>query len=388
MALDLSALNSKPTAQAQLAPAPTGQPIILLLTDVEEDPNQPRTEFPEDEIAEMSESIKIRGVKQPISVKTHPTNPGKWMINDGAVRYRASIRAKKIDITAFVDEDFDGFDQVVANDKRYALRPMELARFVQGKLDEGVKKGEVARRLGKPANMITELLSLIGAPSCVEDSYTSGRCTSPKTLYELRSLYEKFPEQVQAWCESAAEVTRRGVAALGDELKGKKKTVLVTETEDEAGNGASHEQVGQGSEAGKFRHDEILGGGQKHGQDGTGSGEGDKLAGSSEQSVGKPSGVKAEPNAGKESGKPEGGAGDNIDRGELSSWPRGKAVSDPDIMKKPLLIVEFEGRSAAVLLNRRPTTQGLIRIRYEDGSGDAEVDAGLCKINLLTEEEK
>lgn len=57
-------------------------------------------------------------------------------------------------------------------------------------------------------------------------------------------------------------------------------------------------------------------------------------------------------------------------------------------MKKPLLLVEYDGRPAAVLLNRRPSTAGLIRIRFEDGGGDAEVEAGLCKINLLTEAEK
>ena len=76
---------------------------------------------------------------------------------------------------------------------------------------------------------------------------------------------------------------------------------------------------------------------------------------------------------------------DEIDQGELTSWPKGKAISDPDRMTKPLLIVEFEGRSASVLLNRRPSNAGLIRIRYEDGGGDIEVDAAKCKINLLTE---
>ncbi|MCF6018248.1 transcriptional repressor KorB C-terminal beta-barrel domain-containing protein, partial [Xanthomonas perforans] len=81
------------------------------------------------------------------------------------------------------------------------------------------------------------------------------------------------------------------------------------------------------------------------------------------------------------------GSGD-ADTGELTSWPRGKAVSDPDSMKRPLLLVEHDGRAAAVLLNRRPSTAGLIRIRYEDGGGDAEVDAGTVKINRLMEGEK
>lgn len=76
------------------------------------------------------------------------------------------------------------------------------------------------------------------------------------------------------------------------------------------------------------------------------------------------------------------------DTGELTSWPKGRAVSDPDRMSKPLLLVEFDGRSAAVLLNRRPTTAGLIHIGFEDGGGDQEVEAGACKINLLAEAEK
>jgi ParB family transcriptional regulator, chromosome partitioning protein len=76
------------------------------------------------------------------------------------------------------------------------------------------------------------------------------------------------------------------------------------------------------------------------------------------------------------------------DHGELTSWPKGRAISDPQRMSKPLLLVEYDGRSAAVILNKRPSTPGLLHIRYEDGGGDAEVDAGQCKINLLTDTDK
>lgn len=77
-----------------------------------------------------------------------------------------------------------------------------------------------------------------------------------------------------------------------------------------------------------------------------------------------------------------------MDTGELTSWPRGKAVSDPDSMKKPLLLISHNNRVAAVLLNRRPTDAGLIRIRYEDGGGDAEVPADECRIHLLKDADK
>jgi ParB family chromosome partitioning protein len=356
MALDLSALEER------LGPAaaqPDGKAMRVKLSDIELDPNQPRTEKKSEEIEEIGQNIKERGVKLPISVKPHPTRPGKWIINDGELRYLGSEWARVEDIPVVVDEDFDDFDQVNTNEKRFALRPMELAKFIKRKLDEGVKKGEVARRLGKPANAITELLALVEAPACIEAVYTSGRCTSPKTLYELRALAEKFPEQVQEWCDTAEDITRRSVADLGDVLKGKKKPAVPLSSSSDAGDPE------------KFRHDEILGGNQ----------------GSADKQGTEP---KTKPKAAPGTDGDDTGAGgaEPGDLGELTSWPRGRAVSDPDAMKKPLLLVEYEGRAAAVLLNRRPTTPGLIRIRYEDGGGDDEVDAGRCKINLLTESDK
>lgn len=372
MALDLSALEEKPVAAAVAQAAATGEPLRLKVADIEPDPNQPRTEKHPDEIAEIGQSIKDRGVKQPISVKSHPDKPGKWMINDGELRWLGTQWAEVEDIPVVIDEDFDDFDQVNANEKRFALRPMELAMFIKRKLDEGVKKGEIARRLGKPANAITELLALVEAPACVEAIYKSGRCTSPKTLYELRALAEKFPEQVQEWCETAEDITRRSVADLGDVLKGKKKPEAPLPYPAE--NGGTDESGSNGGDPGKFRHDEISGESQ----------------GGAESQSAEP---KTKPKPSQEAkdgteGDDSGDGGEPADLGELTSWPRGKAVSDPDAMKKPLLLVEYEGRAAAVLLNRRPTTPGLIRIRYEDGGGDDEVDAGRLKINLLTESEK
>ncbi|MGC3292475.1 ParB/RepB/Spo0J family partition protein [Pseudomonas aeruginosa] len=382
--LDLSALEEKPIpvgAEAQ----PTGKPLELPLDDIEEDENQPRKEFSEEKMQEMEDSIKLRGVRQPVSVRPHPDKPGKWILNFGARRYRGSKRAGKTTIPAFVDETSDDFDQVIENENRDNLKPMELALFIKGKLDQGVKKAEIARRLTRPASTITELLALIEAPACIEEAYRSGRCTSPKTLYELRALHDKFAEQVEAWCETAEEITRKGVADLGDQLKGKKKP---PQDNDKGGSeGGQNAGAGNGASTGgpeSLSHDEGNrgGGGSLDAGDGAGREprtDGEQGTGSADTKGDSPKG----------NGKAEGEDGhDNIDRGELTSWPRGKAVSDPDSMKKPLLIVEHEGRAAAVLLNRRPSTAGLIRIRYEDGGGDAEVDAGTLKINLLTEAEK
>lgn len=352
MALDLSALEEKPTASAVAIPSPAdaGKALRLKWSDIEPDPNQPRTEKKPDEIAEIGESIKERGVKQPISVKRHPTKPGKWMINDGELRWLGTQWAKVEDIPVIVDEDFDEFDQVNANEKRFALRPMELAVFIKRKLDAGVKKREIARRLGKQATTITELMALVDAPDCVESVYSSGRCSSPKTLYELRMLSEKFPEQVQEWCEKNEDVTRRSVTELGNTLKGKKPL----ETE-------------------KLSHDKV--------SSSPGNG------GLSETSNGRELGASSEDGSNTDNERSEESPTTTVPfhNPDIEEDDKGLTITDPNKIKKPLLLVEFDGRDAIVLLIRRPTTPGLIHIRFEDGSGEQEVPACDCTINMLTE---
>lgn len=380
MALDLSNLKKasplgSTAPAAPPVPVSDGKPLQLAITEIEEDPNQPRKEFTEEKMAEMEASIRLRGVRQPVSVRPHPEKAGKWLLNWGARRYRGSIRAGMTTIPAFIDDTSDDFDQVIENEARDNLKPMELAMFIRDKIENaGMKKAEVARRLARPASTITELLSLVDAPASIEAIYRSGRCTSPKTLYELRSLHEKFPAEVDAWCEGDDDVTRKSVLELGDRLKGTTRVTPIkghgdaTNTVDPKAGSADPTQIlshDKGNEVGS-------GGGEPGGQSVKGDG--------------------STPDNGQGSRKPSsaGGAdgGSDVDTGELTSWPRGKAVSDPDSMKKPLLLISHNNRVAAVLLNRRPTDAGLIRIRYEDGGGDAEVPADECRIHLLKDADK
>jgi len=377
MALDLSSLDDSSSGQPA---APTGAPLRLPLSLIDPDPNQPRGTKPPEEIEEMGRSIKARGVKLSISVKANSSAPGRYLINDGELRYLGSKWAEVLDIPVVIDEDFDDFDQVNVNEKRFALKPIDLARFIHRKLGEGLKKGEIARRLDKPPNAITELLALIDPPACIDEVYVSGRCTSPKTLYELRALAEKYPEQVKEWCDSAEEITRGAVSELGDILKGKAKkpTAAAGAVGLEVPGQVSAHQGGGGLGAlkdeapgkEKFRHDEKSS---------------DEKGGSSQILHGSNSGNGDAGLPGREAGD---GAGDGGGGGESTgtSWPRGKVASDPDLMKRPLLLVRHNGRLAVVLLNRRPSALGLIKIRYEDGGGDAEVAATECVLDMLREE--
>jgi ParB family chromosome partitioning protein len=371
MALDLSALEDKPEVKPQHV-AHTGKPLDIPLADIEEDPDQPRSEFSEESMKQMTESIKKKGVKTPVSVRPHPHQPGKWILNYGARRYRGSVAAGKDTIPAFVDALHDDYDQVIENIQRENLTPMELALFLKKMIDKGEKQVVIAKELSKTKSYIAEHLALIDPPACVEEIYNAGKCMSARTLYDLRTLHDKYPEQVDKWCADGAEITRRSVSELAAELSGKKKPISPISPQTGEDGGKSEEVLLTGVNAEKVRHDELSSsGGAEPSGGSTIKGDGDAKAAKSK---------KVETDNDDDQG--------GNDHGELTSWPKGRAISDPQRMNKPLLLVEYDGRSAAVILNKRPSTPGLLHIRYEDGGGDAEVDAGQCKINLLTDTDK
>jgi len=365
MALDLSALEDKPDVRPQHV-AHTGKPLDIPLVDIEEDPDQPRIEFSAEKMEEMTASIKDKGVKTPVSVRPHPAMPAKWILNYGARRYRGSVAAGKETIPAFIDASHDDYDQVIENIQRENLTPMELALFLKKRIDKGEKQVVIAKKLSKTKSYIAEHLALIDPPACVEEIYNAGKCTSARTLYDLRILHDKYPEQVDKWCGDGAEITRRSVADLASELSGKKKPATLISAPVVEDGGKSEVITLPDANNEKVRHDELSSAGE---------------AGASGKGEGKSAKSKKVDN---DNDDDQGGK----DHGELTSWPKGRAISDPQRMNKPLLLVEYDGRSAAVILNKRPSTPGLLHIRYEDGGGDAEVDAGQCKINILTDTDK
>lgn len=98
--------------------------MIIDINLIDEDPNQPRTEFDKETLQELADTIAERGVKSPISV--HRTEGGRFMINHGARRYRAGILAGKTTIPAFIDYDYTQADQIIENIQRDNLKPIEM----------------------------------------------------------------------------------------------------------------------------------------------------------------------------------------------------------------------------------------------------------------------
>ncbi len=234
--LDLTALDRTapapapdPIAKERTVTAEVlGRPLQIPVKDIDEDPGQPRQEFDAESMEELESSIRLHGVKTPVSIRPHPTEQKRWILNFGARRLRASRSVGKATIPAFVDRSHTDYQQVIENLQREDLKPRELAMFIKRKMDEGEKQAQIAELLGVNRSMVTNHLALIDPPACIEEIYTSGKCLSAKTLYDLRNLHKEFPKDVERWCATAQEITRATVSALSAKLRGPRKSTIAS----------------------------------------------------------------------------------------------------------------------------------------------------------------
>jgi ParB family chromosome partitioning protein len=195
-----------------------GKPLLLPIDSIDEDPAQPRSEFDLQALQELADTISQRGVRQPISVRPHPETPGRWVLNFGARRLRASKLAGRTDVPAFVDATADSYDQVIENEQRESLKPLELALFVQRRVALGETQTDIARRLGKSQPYIAYACALIDAPDWLLRVYREGKCRGLAELYHLRRLHAQSPDRVEAWASERPVITRVDVQQLKREF--------------------------------------------------------------------------------------------------------------------------------------------------------------------------
>lgn len=200
----------------------TGMPIQLNVDDIIEDQLQIRIKFKDSDMEDLRTSMKTRleegkpPLILPISLKKHPLYPGKWLINDGARRYRCarSLKIKKID--AVIDEGFDSFDQATANLQRAGNTAYELAVFCKNEVEKGHKPAYIAKRLGKDNAWVTKHLAIIDMPESLMLAYEKEAIGSVDAIYALITNYKKYHSEIDNLCANAkpGELTRSFVMAL------------------------------------------------------------------------------------------------------------------------------------------------------------------------------
>ena len=137
---------------------------------------QPRTEFDQEALEELCESIKVHGIIQPITVRK--IGYEQYELISGERRTRASILAGKNKIPAYIRlaDDQQMLEMaLIENIQRENLNSIEIALSYKRLLDEcGLKQDELGERVGKKRTTVNNYLRLLRLPDEIQLSIKNG----------------------------------------------------------------------------------------------------------------------------------------------------------------------------------------------------------------------
>ena len=143
----------------------------LLLSEIIPNKKQPRKDFDEENLNDLANSIKERGVIQPIIVRRSNLEDSKYEIIAGERRWLAARRAGLHDIPVVLT-DIDDLKSlefaIVENVQRHDLNPLEEAQGYKRLIDEfSYDQEKVSKFIGKSRSYITNSLRLLSLPDNV-----------------------------------------------------------------------------------------------------------------------------------------------------------------------------------------------------------------------------
>ncbi len=153
-------------------------PIDLL----EPNPFQPRRQFDEETLDELADSVRQRGILQPIVVRRHPGQPNAYQIVAGERRWRAAQRAGLHEVPVTVRELDDREVMEIAlieNVQRRNLSPLEEAAGYQRLVDDfSYTQEQLAGGVGKSRAHVANTLRLLQLPDEVRTLLDDGSLTA------------------------------------------------------------------------------------------------------------------------------------------------------------------------------------------------------------------
>jgi ParB family transcriptional regulator, chromosome partitioning protein len=158
---------------------PASELLTLPVEAIEPNPDQPRRRFDEESLAALAESLKERGVLQPILVRPRPA--GGWELVAGERRWRAARLAGLIEVPAIVrpGEDAASLElALIENMAREDLNPVEQARACAALVEElSLSREDVGRRVGRSRVSVSNLLRLLDLPEEALELLETGALT-------------------------------------------------------------------------------------------------------------------------------------------------------------------------------------------------------------------
>lgn len=184
----MSTSKPKPIRKEGVTPIPANQRGVtsVAIDQLERNPDQPRKYFDKEKLAELTQSIKDKGVLQPILVRPLPRQTSHekkhYQIVAGERRWQAALKAKLDTMPVLIRElsDQDVLEiGVVENVQRADLNPIEEALAYQALAEQFKRTQEdIAQAVGKSRPHVTNMLRLLTLPKRAQTYLAKGKITA------------------------------------------------------------------------------------------------------------------------------------------------------------------------------------------------------------------
>lgn len=326
---------------------------------VSPDPNQPRKNFDEAALQELADDLKKNGLIQPIVVREDPDNVGKFIVVAGERRLKAAKLAgfKKIrSILSTYDNSQLGYVQIAENAKRDNLKFYEMAEFIVSRADAGEKQADIAEKLGTSKSQVNLYMIWKDAPESLKNA--KDKFNAIRAFYDAVKLYEEHPDEIRDFVENNETISKSDISNFRKEIAAETENQITDDISDSVSQNQAFENLNvetdisgesfvESENSSDYESDVDI--------DGTTddfSTEAVEGISNSEQD-------------------------EDFSDVESSIDSESESLSDTDFesetkskkLKHPVLVGTIDGREAEIVMEK-PSTDGMVKIKYEDGSFD------------------
>ena len=172
-----------------------GSVSMISIKDIEANPFNPRTHFEQEALEELSKSIEVHGIIQPLTLRS--TGRGKFQLISGERRFRASKIAGLTEVPAYVRvaNDQEMLEMaLVENIQREDLNAIEVALSYQRLIEEcSLTQEQMSQKIAKSRSSITNHLRLLKLPAEIQKSVRDSKIS----MGHARALVSAGDEELQ-----------------------------------------------------------------------------------------------------------------------------------------------------------------------------------------------
>ena len=350
------------------------------------DPNQPRKNFDETALQELADDLKKNGLIQPIVVRDDPDNVGKFIVVAGERRLKAAKLAgfKKIrSILSTYESSQLGYVQIAENAKRDNLKFYEMAEFIVSRANAGEKQADIAEKLGTSKSQVNLYMIWKDAPELLKDA--KDKFNAIRAFYDAVKLYEEHPDEISDFIEKNENISKTDISNFRKKLT--EQNTAVESSDSEAQNVAQLFEISSDDkDSTSLENDstedsfEEPANASDYESDDTEDESIDDATTDDFSSDDSAESAEISNSAPTFQDEAFSGVDTSINESESES------LADTDFdsetkskkLKHPVFVGTVDGREAEIVLEI-PTTDGMVKVKYEDGS----LDEVLCENFIL-----